>query len=230
MLTKRGFDRLAGILFISIFVAFAVALLFGGTEVNWDRDKIEESLADVIDNQEIYFTNQAFFLLGGLTLITAAGPLFLLFRPHGRELAIFGLVGLLTSGVIICMATAVNISLTILARDFVDGVVASPDALLSTARAFAFLGVAVPFATAFTLLGLGVISIGLLILQRRAFPRWMGWWAIVSGALLLSAFALASDSDVAFIGPGVGGAGALFFFLFLGIWLLKWGSPEVAAD
>ena len=110
MLTKRGFDRLAGILFISIFVAFAVALLFGGTEVNWDRDKIEESLADVIDNQEIYFTNQAFFLLGGLTLITAAGPLFLLFRPHGRELAIFGLVGLLTSGVIICMATAVNIS------------------------------------------------------------------------------------------------------------------------
>ena len=173
MLTKRGFDRLAGILFISIFVAFAVALLFGGTEVNWDRDKIEESLADVIDNQEIYFTNQAFFLLGGLTLITAAGPLFLLFRPHGRELAIFGLVGLLTSGVIICMATAVNISLTILARDFVDGVVASPDALLSTARAFAFLGVAVPFATAFTLLGLGVISIGLLILQRRAFPD--GW-------------------------------------------------------
>ena len=59
--------------------------------------------------------------------------------------------------------------------------------------------------------------------------RSTGWWVIVSGVLLMSALALMSASDAALIGPIAGGAGALFFFLFLGIWLLRSGSREAPA-
>ena len=97
MLSKRGFDKFAGILFISIFVAFAIALLFGETSVDWERDKIEDSLQEIIDNEAIWTTSVAFFIAGAVTLILAAGPLYpLVSGPTGRDLALFGLVGLLS--------------------------------------------------------------------------------------------------------------------------------------
>ena len=161
--------------------------------------------------------------------MAAAGPLYLLFRAHG-QLAIFGLVGLLASGVFMAISMAVGFALMLLARGFVDGVVASPDALVSTARALSFLGNAVPFAAALTLLGLGILSTGILIVQSRAAPLWLGWWAKVSGAILLLTFAIASDVDAVLIIPAVGGIGALFFLLFLGVWLLWQGSPEPASS
>ena len=231
MLSKRGFDRLAGVLFISIFVTFAVGIVLGEPGVDWERDKVEESLREVIDDQEIRVTGGAFLLAGAFALMAAAGPLYLLFRPHGRPLALFGLVGLLGSGVFIAISMAVNFALMLLARDFVDGVVAFPDAqdaLVSTARTLSFLGNAVPFAAALTLLGLGILPTGILIVQSRAAPLWLGWWAVVSGAVLLLTFAIASEVDAVFIIAAVGGISALFFFLFLGIWLLRWGSREAA--
>ena len=183
MLSKRGFDKFAGILFISIFVAFAIALLFGETSVDWERDKIEDSLQEIIDNEAIWTTSVAFFIAGAVTLILAAGPLYpLVSGPTGRDLALFGLVGLLSAGIFVLMAQAVSVSLGLIARDFVDGVVTSPDELVSTARAMAFLSIAVPFAAAFTLLGIALVPTGVLIVRRLAVPKWMGWWAIVSGA------------------------------------------------
>ena len=74
MLTKRGFDRLAGILCVSIFLAFAISLPLGETEVNWERDKIEESLRDVIYHQWTYLASSAFFLLGSMILVTGVAP------------------------------------------------------------------------------------------------------------------------------------------------------------
>ena len=71
MLSKLGCDRLVGILFIAIFVAFAIVLLFGETEVEWELDKIKKSLQEIIDSQEVWATSEAFFLVGAFALMLA---------------------------------------------------------------------------------------------------------------------------------------------------------------
>ncbi len=83
--------------------------------------------------------------------------------------------------------------------------------------------------TGLTLVGAGVLPIGVLIVRSRAAPTWMGWWAVGSSVLLFTAFGTASENDVAFIFPAIGGIAALVFFLMLGIQLLWHGTPEESA-
>ncbi len=54
MLSKRGIERTAGVLLIVLFVAFAIAILFGEAEVQVDRADVRESLQEVIDDQEFF--------------------------------------------------------------------------------------------------------------------------------------------------------------------------------
>ena len=230
MLSKRDIDKLAGVLFILIFVTFDTGItLFGGANIDSARDEIRDSLQEVIDDQEIFVTRIAFFLAASLVLVAASAALYLLFSPHGRPLALFGLVGLMTSGVWLAIDQMAQFSLLYLARDFVDGVVASPDSLVSVARAIAAVS-SPSYNTSLTLLGLGVLSTGVLIVRARAAPDWLGWLAVVSGIFLLMTFSLASGVDSIRIVRLIGVLGTLFFFLFLGIWLLRTGSPEAVPE
>ena len=226
MLTKRGVERVAGVLLIVLFVAFAIAILFGEAEVEIDREDVRASLQEVIDDQEFFVTSLIFLLAGSLLLVGAAAALYRVFAAHDRALALFVLVGVLSGGLLIAVGGLFQFGAFFLARDFVDGV-ADADALASTARAFALLSGA-SFITGLTMLGAGMLPLGVLMVRTRAAPRWLGYWAKVSGILMLVAW-VAVTADAVFIIPAIGAILAVLFFLALGIWLLVRGTPEPAS-
>ena len=227
MLSKRDIDRIAGILLISIFVAFTI---FIGTFVDFDIDRgeVRDSLQDIMDDEALYVTSWAFKLAGSLLLIVAAGALYRVFTSHEQALALFGLVGLLAAGVAFIIAAITHLGVLFLAWDFLDASGAEADALVGTARAFGLLGFGTEF-TGLTLLGARLLPIGVLNVRTRAAPTWLGWWAVVSGFLLLLSWGIVNTSNVVFILPAIGGIGTILFFLMLGILLLIRGSPEAAS-
>ena len=179
VLSKRYIERVAGILFIVLFVAFAIAILTGEPEVDFNREDVRESLIEVIDDQETFVTSVIFFLVGSLLLVAAAAALYRVFAAHDRMLALFVLVGILSGGLLIAVAALFQFGAFFLARDFVDGV-ADADTLASTARVVALVS-SVTFLTGLTMLGAGMLPLGVLMVRTRAAPRWLGYWAIVSG-------------------------------------------------
>ena len=78
------------------------------------------------------------------------------------------------------------------------------------------------------MLGVGMLPLGVLMIRTGAAPRWLGYWAVVSAILMLVSW-VAYISDAAFAVPGVGAILAVLFFLALGIWLLRRGTPEAAS-
>ena len=226
MLSKRTLERVAGVLFIVMAVAFAVSLATT-RDFDFGRADIGESLREVIDDQALFVTSEAFGLVGSLLLVVAAAASYLVFRSHDSGLALFGLVGLLSGGMAFTVSEFANFGVLFLARDYVDAW-ADTGAIASTARAVGILG-GVAGITGLTLLGAGLLPIGVLIVRSRAAPSWMGWWAVGSGVLLFTAWGVFSDSDVALIFPAIGGIAALLFFLAMGVQLLWHGVPEESA-
>ena len=227
MLSKRATDRIADILLVLIFVAFAI---FIGTFVEFDRDRedVRESLADVIDDEALYATSWAFNLAGGLLLVAGACALNLVFRPHERALGLFVLVTILAAGVAIAMATMVHLGVLFLARDFLDASGAEADALVGTARAFGVMGFAAQW-TGLTLLGAGVLSLGVLIVRTKVMALWLGWWAVLSGAFLLASWSIVNTPGPVFVIPAIGTISTLLLFLALGARLMIQGSPQAAS-
>ena len=226
MLSKRGIERIAGILLIVLFVAFAIGILFGEAEVEIDREGVHESLQEIIDDQEFFVTSLIFFLAGSLLLLPAGAALYQVFKAHDQMLALFGFVGFLSAGLLVTVAAFLQFGAFYLARDFVDGV-ADADTLASTARALALISGAL-FLTGVKMLGVGMLPLGVLMIRTGAAPRWLGYWAVVSVILMLVSW-VAYISDAAFAVPGVGAILAVLFFLALGIWLLRRGTPEAAS-
>ena len=227
MLSRRDIDRIAGILLVLVFAAFAVFILTF-VEYGIDREEIRPNLQDIVDDGARYATSWSFYLAGGLLLVVVSGGLYLVFRSYERSLALFGLVGLLAAGTAFSIATMNSFALFILADDFVLASGAEGDALAITARS---VGVA-QFAastTALTLVGAGMLPIGILMAWSKVWPRLLGWWAIINGVLLLLAWTVAAPTPTGFILVAIGSISTLLFFLLLGIWLVARGSPEPAA-
>ncbi len=227
MLSKRSGERIAGVLCVLLFVAFAVGSITGD-EIDFDRDQIRQSMERVIEDQGLIITSNISGLAMSLLLITSAGALYRVFQGHDRFLALFSLIGLLAAGVFLAMSLITELGVFFLARDFVDGF-GDADSLASAARAIALMG-SMLFLTALTLVGVGMLSVGALIVRTRAAPRWLGWWAVASGVLALAAFIAPNTPDALFIIPGIGGILAVLFFLFIGVWLLRRGTLEAASE
>ncbi len=159
-------------------------------------------------------------------MTVASAALYQVFKAHDRMLALFGLVGVLTAGLLITVAALFQFAAFFLARDFVDGV-ADAGALASTARAVAVLS-NISFITGLTMLGAGMLPLGVLMIRTGAAPRWLGYWAVVSSILMLAGW-IAYISDAAFTVPAIGAVLAVLFFLALGTWLLRRGTPEATS-
>ena len=223
MFSRRAIDRETGILLLMIVVAFAVSLsTFVETDI--DREDIRSSLQNVIDDQALYFTSWSFNLVGGLLIIVAGVGLYLLLRPYEQALALIGLIGLVSAGVTFAVATMSSYVLFFLADDFVIAVGSEADALASTARAVGLAGTTV-YLTALTLVGVGVLPMGVLIIWSGAASKWLGWWAVVSGILMLLAWTVLVQNDIGFAILAVGSIGVLLFFLMLGLRLIFRGMP-----
>ena len=227
MLAKNDIDRIAGVLLVLLVVHWVVSIVTQ-VDVSFDRPDVREDLQGLIDDQALYATKTAFRLAGSLLLVFTGGALYSVFRSHDPAQALFVLLGLLAAGGAFALSDLNSFGLMFLARDFIDASGAEADALANVARAVKFIESAA-FLTGITMLGVGVLSIGALILRSKTMSAWFGWWAVLSGLLSMAAWIAANMSDALFIIPAIGALMALLLFLILGIGLLTRGSPEPAS-
>jgi hypothetical protein len=230
-------NRVAGIslLLLALGIILSIVFSLGITDADpFERDEVAEFLGDFNDNEGLAIaTTIADIATDAAIGIVAAAMLYAVFRERNRLLALLGFALILGGSIAFMAADAATVSLIILAQDFVEkggpgGIAAGDDVILETARAVAIWSFVID-QIAFTAIGVGLISLGVLIAWTPAGaglvpPRWLGGPAVIAGlATILSWIGTASE-DVGFVLFIVGGIATLLFLITLGIWLLM--QPE----
>ena len=231
MLSKRDIERLAGVAFLGLLVSLIVAVV-AEVQVDTRRDEFSETLLDIVAHPRRYLGWLAFDFIGNLLTVPLAVLLYVVFRSHERNLALFGSFMFLAAGVTFMVTDMTAFALRNLAQDFAlfagsEETQAEATAIFSSARGLALVG---EFAelVAGTFLSLALLSYGALVVWSRAVPRWLGWLSVAGGALVLFFWL-----DLAVNGFWVVGLAGLILILLLqlslGGWLLLRGTAEPPA-
>ncbi len=199
MLSQRHIERLAGALLVAAFVAFGVHF------VTLALGSLPATVLLV--------------LLYGVLIFLSAVALYLTFRRHERTLALFGASGFTAHGLFVVLACCL-----ILAQFELESE-AETEAVVAAGRALE-LAMDNIRATAFVILGLGAVALGVLIAWSGAATRWVGWLGIVAGTLG-SLGLLATMFNVVAGGPGT--ILMLTALLILLVFILVLGARLVAA-
>ena len=226
MLSKRGIERVAGILFPVIAVLVLLSI-FIPVEIETPVDEFQASLQDIADHQERNLVGLSFGLVANLLTIASAAMLYLTFRLHHRPLALLAAFWFLAAAAIFMVSDSAKLALDSLAQQFAAASGPDSGTVETVARAMALLGEFTEHLGA-TFIALGVLTFGFLIVLTGAVCRVLGWLGIPSGTLMLLNW-LFLVSDPAFIVAIVGVIGSLLFLLLTGIWLLVRGTSEVPA-
>jgi len=200
VLSKRGIERVADILFPVIAVVILLAIF--SVEIETPVDEFQASLQDIADNQERNLVGLSFGLVANLLAIAIAAVSYLTFRLHYRPLALLAAFWFLAAAVTFIVSDSAQLALDSLAQQFAAA--SGPDSgnVETVARAIALLGEFTEHLGA-TFIALGVLSLGLLIVLTGAVSRVLGWLGIPSGTLMLLNW-LFLVSDPAFIVAIVG--------------------------
>lgn len=234
-------NRVAGITLLLVVILAIVNLVLVTAAVGdadpLKRGDVENMLIDINDNEALFFLGIAFSIAtDAAALLAAAAMLFLVFRDRSPALATFAFVGLFASGIAFLVADAANLTVGVLAADFVNeggpgGIAAGDPVILQSARAVAaFAGLADLIGN--TALGVGLLSIGALLAWAPKGevnpPRWLGALSILAslGTLLGWVILAAEDVGIALISVGI--IGTLLWLVILGGWLLIQPEREEA--
>lgn len=127
----------------------------------------------------------------------------------GAALARVACVVTLLGGALILVSTAIDgFAMNQLGRAWLDAPPAERAMALRTADAFELAGYAIYSLSVVLFLGLGIFLYGLAIVLSSAYPKWLGWLALLSGG-----GALAVGVVQALAGPSYR-ATEIFFVLF----------------
>jgi hypothetical protein len=201
------------------------------------RGDIEEILRDINGNEALFFLGSAFSIAtDAVALLVVGALLFLVFRDRSPLLALLGFAGLVGSGVAFLAADAANLTVAVLAADFVQeggpaGIAAGDPVILQSARAVAaFSGFIDPIGS--TTLGLALLSIGALIAWAPNGevnpPRWLGALGLLAGLgnALTWVFLVAEAVGIVLLTIAI--IATLLLLVILGVWLLIQPEQEEA--
>lgn len=225
-----------GLILLAVCLVIAVVLSFSTGDADpFDRAKVEEWLLDIDDNRGLWIaSNAVFILLDAVVALVVAPLLYLLFRDRGRLLALIVLVGFIAQSAVSAVVDSVDASLVVIASDYVEGsagLEAGDPAMLEIARTLA-VGTTILGQTSFTMLGVALTALGLLIATSPEGavnpPRWLGWVSVVAGVATWFAWFIAL-TDAAFVFFPIQGIASLIFLIGLGIHLLRRGETPTPA-
>ena len=225
MFSKRAMERICGMLFLVVLVTVFVS---GATDiyVSPERSEIGAVLERIANSQGQYLTSLSLGILGALLMIPLAGILYQVFSTHGRSLALVAAFALVGTGLMSLTSLMLKFALVSLSQDLAGTGSADAGLIVPIARALAFANDIIGFYAVITLLGMTMAALGILLIQSRALPRWLGWLAAMGGVLMILDW-------LDLIGVAVlGMIGFLFFLLSLlviGIWLVLRGTREAPA-
>jgi hypothetical protein len=227
MLSQRVIERITGILLLAVIGTLLGAFVVSPIQVDASRAGIGQSLRALANDPGAHRINMAFFLAGSLIVIVAAGGMYLTFRPNGRDLALFGAIGLIAGGVLQAVSNGLAIVLADIAQDYAAANGAQAAALETIARSFTQAG-DVLLNAAFTAVGVGTFAFGILIVQSRPVSRWLGWIWIMS-SILLQLIWFGAENILGIVGV-FGNFASIIIMLILGGWLLLGGTRESASE
>lgn len=223
MLSKRDLDRIAGALMLAI-VAAIIGTFVSEIEVDTARSEFRQTLQDIVDDRGMFLAGAAFDMASNLITVFFAGAVYLVFRSHERSLALFAAFGLLAASSVFLVANGLDFPLYYMAQDFVAASGAEANSIASTARALALFELILE-SGGITLIGLGMVSLGVLIVRTEALPRWLGWLPVAGGTLLVLGW-VGFVEEVLFIIGFVGFGIIMLFLLIAGGWLIARGTRE----
>ena len=235
----ESINKVAGValLLLSLGIIVSVAAELGITDKDpFERDEVAEFLTDIHDNRELAIIGTAADVVTDAALsIVAAAALYLVFRERSRVLAMFTFALILGGSAAFMAADAANVSLIILAEDFAEkggagGIPAGDESILEIARALALWAFTIE-QVAFTAIGVGLISLGVLIAWTSegagpAPPRWLGGLGVFAGLATVLSWIGAVSTDVGIAFFIIGALAILLFLIILGVWLLFMAPEE----
>ena len=225
MKSKLDVVRLAGILSLLFIIVTIVWYLM----VFWptsDPQRIGEDLQKIANSPAQYLGFIAVDILYSLAIFALGGLFYLIFRSHSRSLALFGLLGFCTTGVMWMIMDIPALAIYPLAKEYVVASGATANTLANNAALLSLWG-SYSDPIVCTFYGIGLLAFGFLIARSRVVPRPLGWLAMLGGALMLitwyNCFEGYIISEAAYYVTE-------FWYLPTGLWLLLRGIREAPAQ
>ncbi len=220
MQNKSGTIRATGIIAL-IFVAAAIAWeILSRTMGGWISSVPQQAAADmqaISSNPGEYLGFLSVDVLYNLGIFVLGALFYLIFRSFNRSLALFGGLGLATTGLIWLILDIPGFAQYHLVLDYSVARGAAAGAIVEKAADLSLWGNYSRVITD-TLMAIGLWSLGILIIRSRAIDRLLGWLAVIGGILMLAAlgYSFTTNSLVWSVAYYI----TEFWILATGLWLL----------
>jgi len=223
MLSHRVIERITGLLVLAFVVSFIGATVAGAVSIDASRGEIGETLRAIAQNPEAV-THFSLVLAASVFVTLSAAGFYLTFRPHGRNLALLGGSWFFAGGLLAVINDVLTLGLVEIAQDYVAANGNHADAVETLAHSFAATG-SVFLNVGRSLIGVGILAFGVLIVRSRAVPRALGWIGIAAGILYQLIWFVGAGNVLGILGL-IAHFSLLLLILVLGGWLLVPGTAE----
>ena len=227
MLSNIGVNRVTGVLLI-VFIPVIIFSITVVDAVDTYDTEFREVFNKIADSPTQLRIGLASTMAASMLSVLLAGALYLSLSSHHRALAVFGALGFLFAGVLWVVSGISGIALDRMAVEFNDVFNASEKAsITSSAQPLAFMNESALFLALFLPFPLALIAFSSLFVRTGVAPRWLGWAGIVS-SLTMATMSLSSAAGVFWVVGMIGLMLALLWLALTGVWLIIWGTRDVA--
>ena len=214
-------DRVAGILLLGMVVFLIAGTSINGYDTSAAMDGELKRLASVSSG-----ANTVLFTLSGIGLLVAAAGLMYAFRERAPGLAYLIGAGLIASGTLVLVSTALYSAAAEFADEYVAGNGAAAEQASASARMLLIVSGGTTVAAA--LLGFASVTVLAFLTTRLGM---VARWTLVLPAISIGGMTVGFFGDAMFdsdkwgwIGYGTGIMGAVLWLLIAGGWLAFGGS------
>lgn len=217
---KRGVERLAGI--AALLITFlVVAAILTAIDIKPDYINIHEDLSYLGDNIDRLWLNSIIWFVTSV-LIVLFGPLILMsFLPYGRSSAYLAAFLISTTGILYIIIAINGLNMIRMVTVY-QGTSGQETDYIANISFFILVSRSNLQLSAYTLVGISSIILGLLIASSGLLPRFIGWVAIFGG-LIYASFGWIGIDHVLFM---VGRLLFLLALIILGSFLLLRGTKK----
>ena len=230
MLSRIGISRVTGLLLIALIPALILSTSVIDSLDTYERD-FREAFEGIADDPVQIRIGVAFTIAASLLSVALAGALYLRLSPHHKALALFGALGFLVTGVLLMLAGIWGIALDRMAGEFDKAHdLSRATSLTDSAQPLAFMIESAIFPALLVTLPLSLIVFGSLIARAGGAPRWLGWMGVTFSSIMTLSVLLAWLIDAFWFIGMIAGIGVLGWFAITGVWMLLWGTRDVAVS
>ena len=217
-MSQSSIDRICGALLIALPVAI-FTFIVADSQFNTYGLSFQESLRQVVDSSALFRAETVLLFISGLVSIALAAAMYLVFRTHERTLALFGAAWFLGLGMTWFVAAISGVALAHMADQFETATAVNASMIATSARPVQVIYEETVLIGMKTLFPLSLLTFGTLVIRSRVVPGWMGWMALVIGAMIPLYWVVWFIGDFGMLFGGL-------WYVLLGGWMIVRGTRE----